>query len=46
MGFKPKNDLEFAINELLDCFDSGYFKDTFNDDSYYNVRTLKKLNVE
>jgi nucleoside-diphosphate-sugar epimerase len=46
LGFKPKNDLEFAINELLDCFDSGYFKDTFNDDSYYNVRTLKKLNVE
>ena len=46
LNFKPKNNIEFAINELFDSFQKGFIKNSFEDDSYYNVKTLKKLNVQ
>jgi nucleoside-diphosphate-sugar epimerase len=46
LHFKPKHNIEFAIDELFNFFKKGFIKNSFEDDSYYNVRTLKKLNVK
>ena len=46
LGFKPKKNIEYAIEELFHFFNRGFIKNSFTDDSYYNVKTLKKLNVQ
>lgn len=38
-GFKPKYNVQYAINEIIDAFKSGNIND---EDSCYNVRTMKK----
>lgn len=37
-GFKPKYNVEYAINEIIEAFKSGDMKD---EDACYNVRTMK-----
>jgi len=39
-GFKPKYNVQYAINEIIEAFKSGDMKD---EDGCYNVRTMKKL---
>ena len=39
-GFKPKYNVQYAINEIIDAFKSGNMKD---EDGCYNVRTMKKI---
>lgn len=46
LNFAPKRNVEFAIKELILAFQSGKFGDTMNDDTYHNVRTLKKLAIQ
>ena len=46
LGFKPSRNIEFAIDELFYFFEKGFIKNSFTDDSYYNVKTLKRLNVQ
>ena len=38
-GFKPKYNVQYAINGIIDAFKSGNIKD---EDGCYNVRTMKK----
>lgn len=39
-GFKPKYNVEYAINEIIEAFKSGDMKD---EDGCYNVRTMKSM---
>ncbi len=41
-GFKPKYCVDDAIKEIVDKFKSGKLKD---EDNWYNIRTMKKLDL-
>ena len=43
LGFAPKLSVEDAVVGLCQAFKAGLLPDSFNDDRYYNVRTMKKL---
>jgi len=45
LKFKPKRNIEFAIEEICDEFLNGNFKDSFDNINFYNVKKLKELNV-
>ena len=46
LGFIPKNSIQDAIYELCLSFEKGLFPDSFENDIYYNVKRLKKLNAK
>ena len=43
LGFTPKHTIEEAVRDLCRAFREGKIVDSFADDRFYNVRTLKKL---
>ncbi len=43
LGFIPKFTVEDAVRDLCRAFRDGNLPDSFDDDSYYNVRTMKAL---
>lgn len=43
LGFTPKHTIEEAVRDLCRAFRDGKIVDSFADDRFYNVRTLKKL---
>ena len=43
LGFTPKHTIEEAVRDLCRAFREGKIVDSFADDPFYNVRTLKKL---
>lgn len=43
LGFKPKHTIADAVRELCWAFRSGDIPDSMNDDRYFNVRRLKRL---
>jgi nucleoside-diphosphate-sugar epimerase len=43
LGFAPKYTIEDAIKELCDAFREKRLPDSMNDDQYFNVRRLKRL---
>lgn len=43
LGFVPKHTIEEAVRDLCRAFRSGKIPNSFSDDRFYNVRTLKKL---
>jgi|TARA_B100001964_G_C14240976_1_gene605009 nucleoside-diphosphate-sugar epimerase len=43
LGFQPKYSIEDAVKELCDHFKKGDFKNSFDDDKYFNVQRLKKI---
>src|ERR1700687_2697722 len=43
LGFTPKHTIEEAVLDLCRAFREGKIADSFTNDRYYNVRTLKKL---
>ena len=45
LGFEPTHTIEEAIRDLAEAFKAGKLPDSMDDDQYYNVRTLKKLNA-
>jgi nucleoside-diphosphate-sugar epimerase len=45
LGFVPKHSIEDAVRDLCAAFRDGRFRDSMNDDQYYNVRRLKRLNA-
>jgi nucleoside-diphosphate-sugar epimerase len=45
LGFAPKLSVEEAIRGLVLAFREGKVPDSMEDNRYYNVRTLKKLNA-
>jgi nucleoside-diphosphate-sugar epimerase len=45
LGFQPKFAIEDAVRDLCAAFRDGRLPNSFDDDAYYNVRTLKALKV-
>ena len=45
LDFKALRTVEDAVRELCICFKKKKFKDTLNDDFYFNVKRLKNLKV-
>jgi nucleoside-diphosphate-sugar epimerase len=43
LGFSPRHTIENAIEELCAAFRDGRLPDSMDDDSYFNVRRLKRL---
>jgi nucleoside-diphosphate-sugar epimerase len=46
LNFEPKYNIEYAVNEICDYFKNGTIKNSFEDDIFYNVRTLKNNNAK
>lgn len=45
LGFQPKHSVEDAVRDLCTAFREGRLPNSFDDDHYYNVRTMKLLGV-
>jgi len=43
LGFRPKRTIEDAVHDLARAFHNYLLPNSFEDDWYYNVRTMKKL---
>ena len=43
LGFAPRHTIEEAVRDLCRAFRDGKILNSFSDDRFYNVRTLKKL---
>ena len=43
LGYAPKHTIEDAVKELCDAFRAKRLPDSMNDDQYFNVRRLKRL---
>jgi nucleoside-diphosphate-sugar epimerase len=43
LGFKPQYSVEDAIRGLCQAFRDGKLPNSFDDDNYFNVRTMKKI---
>lgn len=46
LGFKPKHYITQAVRDLYHKFKAGEIPNSMDDDSYYNVRQLKKLGAK
>ena len=46
LGFKPGRSIEDAVRSLCDAFRKGKLENALEDDKYYNVRTLKKIQAK
>jgi nucleoside-diphosphate-sugar epimerase len=46
LGFVPRRTIEDAVRDLCVAFKEGRLPNSFDDDRYYNVRTLKALAVK
>ena len=45
LGFRPKRSIEDAVRDLCAAFKAGKLPDSLEDDFYFNVRRLKRLNA-
>ena len=43
LGFIPKYSIEDAIKDLCIAFRNGKIPNSFENDIYYNIRTMKKI---
>lgn len=43
LGFKPSRTIEDAVRDLTRAFANHLLPDSFDEDQYYNVRTMKKI---
>jgi nucleoside-diphosphate-sugar epimerase len=46
LGFEPKYNIEHAVWEICDAFRNDLYTDTLNDDQYFNVKRLKKIQAK
>lgn len=46
LGFEPKRSIEDAVRDLVRGFKNHLLPNTFDDDWYYNVRTMKKIGAK
>ena len=46
LGFEPKYTVEDAIRDLCKAFDEGKLPNSFDDDKYYNIRTMKVIGAK
>ncbi|MDA8637330.1 SDR family oxidoreductase [Rhodospirillales bacterium] len=46
LGFVPKYTVEDAVRDLCQAFDDGKLPNSFADDQYYNIRTMKAIGAK
>lgn len=46
LGFEPKHTVEDAIRDLCNAFEEGKIPNSFDDDKYYNIRTMTAINAK
>ena len=46
LNFKPKYSVEDAVMDLCHAFKNGKLPNSFDDDRYYNVRTMKSIGAQ
>jgi nucleoside-diphosphate-sugar epimerase len=46
LGFKPRHSVEEAVRDLCKAFREGKLPNSFDDDKYYNVRTMKAIGAK
>jgi nucleoside-diphosphate-sugar epimerase len=46
LGFQPKRSVEDAVRDLVRAFRNHLLPNSFEDDCYYNVRTMKKIGAK
>ena len=46
LGFEPKRTIEDAVRDLVRAFQNNLLPAAFDDDWYYNVRTMKKIGAK
>ena len=46
LGFQPKHSVEDAIRDLCKAFREGKLPNSFDDDRYFNVRTMKLIGAK
>ena len=46
LGFSPKRTIEDAVRDLVRAFRNHLLESSFEDDWYYNVRTMKKIGAQ
>lgn len=46
LGWQPKRSIEDAVRDLCKAFRDGRLPNSFDDDRYFNVRTIKKLALQ
>jgi len=46
LGWKPKHSIEDAVRGLCQAFKDGRFKDSMSDESFVNVKVIKKLGLK
>ncbi len=46
LGFRPKRSIEDAVRDLCTAFREGNLPNSFDDQTYYNVRTMKARGIQ
>ena len=46
LGFRPKRNIEDAVRDLARAFRNHLLPNSFDEDWYYNVRTMKKIGAK
>jgi nucleoside-diphosphate-sugar epimerase len=46
LGFRPRRTIEDAVRDLVRAFQNHLLPSSFDDDWYYNVRTMKKVGAK
>lgn len=46
LNFKPKHSIEDAVRDLCKAFKEGKLPNSFDDDKYFNVRTMKAIGAK
>jgi len=46
LGFKPQHTVEDAVRDLCKAFADGKLPDSFDDDKYYNIRTMQAIGAK
>lgn len=45
LGFEPRYSIELAIRDICKAFKDGKLENSLEDDNYFNVRKMKKINA-
>ena len=46
LGFRPQHSVEDAVRDLCNAFRAGKLPDSFDNDRYFNVRTMKSIGAK
>ena len=46
LGFRPRRSIEDAVEDLCKAFKNGELPNSFENDYYFNVKQLKKINAK